>query len=284
MLGGIEAGLLCLTALATLATTSQNIAGIELSKSPRILLYEDFLLDSECAALIKQAESSLKFDDHVMYNSIYLKKTNTSEAAENVENRIAALTNVPRHADEEPMNVHRILPSAASASMANVHHDKVHKPFSTVTVLMYLSDQVEEGGELVFPCTAGEDVEHACESAFHGGARWFNRRRTIIEGTIGFTPRTTSVHDALQQVWSSANDSCADSSAGSTVRVTPKKRSAVVFYHDESDGTPAPGAWHSACGLRRGVKWTAQKFKELPLGGRKEYKSIKWEKGGTFKL
>jgi hypothetical protein len=73
----------------------------------------------------------------------------------------------------------------------------------------------------------------------------------------------------------------------STVRINPKKRTAVVWYHDEVDKKelyPVKTSWHAGCALRSGTKWTAQKFKEQPVDKRKKYKNVKWESGGTFSL
>ena len=59
-----------------------------------------------------------------------------------LEDRIAAVTTIPRHRDEEPIYVHRIRPGDKDP---NIHHDKANKEYSAVTLIGYLSD-VEEGG------------------------------------------------------------------------------------------------------------------------------------------
>lgn len=107
-----------------------------------------------------------------------------------VEERIAAVTGSPIHPDEEALCVHRILPSDAALNINDYHHDKVrgavsggdaaagrmvaepllftqhaprprphdawnvcqvNKPYTSATVLVYLST-VEEGGHTTFPC------------------------------------------------------------------------------------------------------------------------------------
>ena len=55
-----------------------------------------------------------------------------------LEDRIAAVTTIPRHRDEEPIYVHRITPQEDDP---NIHHDKankeyvIHLYYSSTTVL-----------------------------------------------------------------------------------------------------------------------------------------------------
>ena len=55
-----------------------------------------------------------------------------------LEDRIAAVTTIPRHRDEEPIYVHRITPQEDDP---NIHHDKANKEYviSTIVVLQYYS-------------------------------------------------------------------------------------------------------------------------------------------------
>ena len=43
-----------------------------------------------------------------------------------LEDRIAAVTTIPRHRDEEPIYVHRITPGEDDP---NIHHDKANKEY-----------------------------------------------------------------------------------------------------------------------------------------------------------
>ena len=139
----------------------------------------------------------------------------------------------------------------------------------------------------MFHCTGSASDAKACFKAFHADARWFNRRRTVYDNTaaqagVGYSPRRGPEHNVLHQIWQHANETCKMPSntctAGNeeTLTVRPEKGMAVVFHHDmggTSQDVNFPGiadtaAWHGACAVRDGVKWTAQKFKELPMENR----------------
>ena len=70
--------------------------------------------------------------------------------------------------------------TSCALSVHGVHHDKVQKEYSTVTLIAYLND-VSVGGGTVWPCTmkvnatandASLDITRACKDAFESGARW----------------------------------------------------------------------------------------------------------------
>ena len=51
------------------------------------------------------------------------------------------------------------------------------------------------------------------------------------------------------------------------VRVAPRRGMAVLFLSAAPHGgAPLPHMWHGGCRVRRGEKWTLQRFKELPQG------------------
>lgn len=247
---------------------------VALSWRPRIFQYDNFLSDSECEYLKSQATKSDQFDDAASFNSVYFGFTETFQDKKlwDIEERMAVVTGSPPHRGEETMNIHRILKSDAEDGIDEIHHDKVSKEYSSVTVLTYLSE-VEKGGETIWPCPAtvgGTPLASSCEKAFNVGARWFNGEKTVIKGKMGHQTIKTAAHDDLTRIRDSTSRVCkgeSDDGEGFVI-VGPKKGSAVVFFHDHTNAEPDPLAWHTGCRVRSGIKWTMQKFKEMPQGWR----------------
>ena len=215
---------------------------VTLSFRPRVVWYERFLTDAECDWLIAQTSHPRRgFKPDAAYNSVYFGERELLRNAplRALEDRIAAVTFSPTHPDEEPLLTHRIMPekrldqspSAEDAvitraveakGIENLHHDKANKPFTSVTVLAYLSDVPEgHGGHTVFPCTGAfpaadkaaavdEDgdaktgdgawagagaapqptpVAPLCARVYDAGVRWHNGKRTVTSNFVQWTGR-----------------------------------------------------------------------------------------------
>ena len=227
------------------------------------------------------------------------------------EERIGAITGEPPHPDEEPINIHHnkrvdltntyksiispdedfkrkqeCLSSSSAKNYHNnatkcnlmvhsVHHDKVQKEFSSVTVIVYLND-VTEGGGTVWPClsqfsSSQQQTSSACESAFAAGARWFDGDNAVVKGIYKKHRVAEQLHLTLQSILLSAHIGCTPEQYTSlpswverrAVRTVAKKGSAVVFRHNRQDLSGEPLTWHAGCQPLSGDKWTMQKFKEL---------------------
>ena len=131
---------------------AQGLQG-PLSAGPSIVLMKGFVSDREADHLIAAAKRHRDFNASKAFNSVYFTYGQERQDAvlRRVEERISRVTGSPAHPDEEAMCVHRILPSTSPYNMKDFHHDKVNKPYTSVTVLVYLSD-VEIGGGTAFPC------------------------------------------------------------------------------------------------------------------------------------
>ena len=57
-----------------------------------------------------------------------------------LEDRIAAVTTIPRHRDEEPIYVHRITPQEDDP---NIHHDKANKEYVIHLYLRYRRSSID---------------------------------------------------------------------------------------------------------------------------------------------
>jgi prolyl 4-hydroxylase len=268
---------------------------------PRVFLYENFLNDTECDHLIAQAKQSNMWKEKDAFNSVYFTEQQTfrDPLLWNIELKMAVITASPPHGGEETMCIHRILPSKEEFNLDEIHHDKVSKEFSSVTILTYLSD-VDEGGETIWPCTGktdkGESVSSSCKTAFDGGARWFNGEKTVVKGVNGQQKKPTPMHADLNAIRDSTHAACGARADGfkDMTHVQPKRGSAAVFFHNDGNGQGDAMAWHTGCRVRKGTKWTMQKFKELPQDWRghyydqdkqaKELKELQAKQGGKQEL
>ena len=305
----------------------RHTAARVLSWSPRVILHPGFLSDYECDYFRARAMQDRAWDNSSAFNSAYLPLSAYDEdrTVRSVEDRIAAVTGVPPHKDQEALCVHRIVPekgedepSDADAStdlgavpetgipdklrVNEIHHDKNNKPWTHVTMVAYL-ETTKWGGQTIFPCAnmdgSESDLAEVCREAFDYGARWFNGKRTVVEGQVTWKhrrrrnepPPKTPVHEALLKLLHGTSDACKElaqpvivppNTDGNSVLETlrkigplrgePRKGDAIFFWHDNV-GASGPGpkvgdpmAWHTGCDVVAGEKWTMQKFSEVPIG------------------
>ena len=66
------------------------------------------------------------FDPSEAFHSSYFTERDmkTDPIIAHLENKLATVTGVPSHPDEEPMCIHRILPSQEDYNIDEIHHDK----------------------------------------------------------------------------------------------------------------------------------------------------------------
>jgi len=278
-----------------------------LSTSPRVMYYENFLTDEESDYFKNKAPQLQGWDDSINYTSVYFNDNaiHTDKIVNRIEWRIAGLTGIMPHYDQEALCIHRIKPQPdVMARVDNIHHDKANKPYTTVTVLMYLAD-TELGGETVFPCNLNKSTVHLCKRSFEGKARWHNGIRTVVEGVVHYSGnnnngKKSKVEKEMKKLKEITSNFCAatkDNPARTTfnnvnnseqnkfidnvvisgnggLKVKPKKGSAIMFWHDypghSGIGVGDYLAWHAGCQPYIGEKWTMQKFSEVPMSTRTE--------------
>lgn len=199
-----------------------------------------------------------------------------------LDERIARLTMVKRHAEESPLMFTRMIPGQAAGQLfgdqtvRNLHHDKNGRENRIVTVLVYLSSAADnEGGHTLFPGLAAMPCPRM--RADMGGctdvAGWFVRQLTELFRNGSRVVDPLALPDSASEaerashtaLLNEASIQCRMVQRSQTLSVRPQKGSALVFWHVEADGRPNMRAWHAACQAMSGPYRTAvQKFKELP--------------------
>ena len=202
-----------------------------------------------------------------------------------IEERIARLTGLAAHAEEEPMMFSRALSRHISTSQAdgrsftNLHHDKNKQERRVATVIIYLTTQEEDGqgGHTLFPAITpvGWDKEmphrrgataRALRGAFKTGKRALGCKQSA-EDPDQSDPGCgdwdgVATHTALE---------CERALNGTAhgIALRPTLGTALYFWSELEDQEPDPIMWHAACypksfGQKSPGRWILQKFKSRP--------------------
>lgn len=200
----------------------------QLSWSPRLYLYKNFISDEECEHLITRSEPKMvksevvnvetgggKLDDVRTSTGSYFGSGETP-IVKRIEERIARASFIPPE-NGEGLQILRYI----NGQEYKPHHDFFWDKFNAdpahggqrvITVLMYLSTP-EEGGETVFPLGQPKST----------GSEW---------------------------------SECAKK--GLSVKAT--KGDAVLFYSLYPNGTTDLNSEHGSCPVLKGTKWSATKW------------------------
>jgi hypothetical protein len=192
--------------------------------------------------------------------SLHLPSPRDDPTIQAIEERCAAVTGVPIHADEEPLGIRHTLPSTAEECaeryVTALHVDTNQGgTYRVATVIIYLSETPDTapGGETRFPL--------ACvpkDSALRGAAE-----RLVDIGVTAFT-RNAAVDWPPIACRQALLDAAEARGVGAKVR--PQSGLAVVFWTQTTDGLD-PYSWHAGARLPPEAtdgKLIVQKFKSLP--------------------
>ena len=216
----------------------------QIATAPRAYVWHGFMTHEECDHVIATAEPLMEpsgvIDSKTGAPTIDPIRTSYGaflpigydDVVQRIEKRCADWAMIPVD-HQEQLHVLRYAPGQQYKDHHDAFGDEVKEKISTfdngrqraATILMYLDD-VEEGGETVFP---------------HVDARW-----------SATADKTGGWGDGESPNWSQ----CA--SRGPAVR--PKKGDALLFYDLNLKGEFENTALHAGCPVIKGTKWTATKW------------------------
>jgi prolyl 4-hydroxylase len=227
---------------------------VPISWDSRLFKIDHFLSDEECDLVISGAlngvsRERLQREDRVYQDILgagqdedqfWRMSSKQQQLIKQIELRIAAMTMIPPHPEEawtfvqrtpckavDETNEHEKLHDDRLYSIRNVHHDENFAPNRVATVLIYLTDVVE-GGHTVFPTARLNSTDEEC---------------------VTLNADITAAHLAGKRVIDMAERNATFASAfnGTAavcerknkcgVRVTPKRGTAIIFWHRHEDGS-----------------------------------------------
>jgi len=224
----------------------EEMAGVEplprlVSSSPRVYIFDDFFSDRECEYLINLSSGKLQpagvvAHKDTKYDLQTLSRNNEQHWITNHEERdypvlrhlIRRMHRVARipDTDAEGLQIGRY----TEGQKYEMHIDSApaHDVTRPATLLMYLSD-VEEGGDTLFPLSQRDQCH----------ARWYGDEYGCAK--------------------------CCKEDLSGTLKLHPKKGTAVLFFSHAPNGKLDDLTEHIACPVRAGTKWIAQRwFRTLP--------------------
>ena len=261
-------------------------ARIVSASAPRLLLYPNFCSPDEvqhlrdlarwgameaaaAAGVTAEAATALSWDTNLPTKpaasgrtvTLHLPSPSDDPVIQAIEERCAAVTGIPIHADEEPLGVRHTMPSTAEECaeryVTALHVDTNQGgTYRAATVILYLNElsDVAAGGETRFPL-AGVPMASPLRDAAE--------RLTDI-GVTAFSPNA-----ALEWPPIACRRALLDAAEtlGVGAKVRPQSGLAAVFWTQTTDGLD-PYSWHAGARLPPEAidgKLIVQKFKSLPV-------------------
>ncbi|KAF4698463.1 hypothetical protein FOZ62_024844 [Perkinsus olseni] len=193
------------------------------------------------------------------------------EFLQNVEDRIGQICQCPPHEGEVPLVTMLTPPSKQPANDGErrlhlgLHVDtNGNRPFRFCTAIIYLSD-VSEGGETVFP------VKSTSPELVMGAQMLLKSGVDHLDKVDEKSPEGIRVVADMLETATSAPDA---------FTVQARKGRLVLFYTRGDRGEIDPLSWHGGAtvhcsGGKPAMKWTLQKFKEIPVDARESGERIR---------
>lgn len=191
-----------------------------------------------------------------------------------IEQRIAAVTGIPIHPDEDMVSLAKIktqgrAPRGGYFVPFGLHHDSDTRPNRARTLLVYLTDVPAGGGRTVFPLCTTDTSPPASRS---GSAFQLQTELAAALGGLWGGPTEEYGRHASFDVNMDHpfNDALAAACQGKFgVGVAPKRGRAIMFDSMiRGKYIPVRDTWHAGCNVLGGQKVILQKFKELPMADR----------------
>ena len=255
------------------------------SDAAPIFLVPNFASRSECMSLIKFASECLSRklvpdgEDRAIVGSQWcpVSGRRTADLLSRMEERIARLTGLPSHEEEETLSFRRLEAVGADGPwFANLHHDKNKQDGRVATVIVYLSSSSADadGGHTIFPALprrrddtpdAGWQTDADLER-FQSAARQAYAQGRLALGCRDHSAGCGDVGGLAAHAEAECERALQGAQRGVAVR--PRVGSALVFWSEHPNGQAADTMWHTACNPRHwqggGARWVMQKFKTPP--------------------
>lgn len=202
-----------------------------------------------------------------------------------IEDRMAAVANVPYELDSGAtiQLSHR---NASGRGILDVHHDQNAAAMDILganlrpeqrpginmlfaSLIGYFND-VEEGGETVFPCVCDRQREVGCEK-LQDICKFLYENGVLNAHPAGhntpfrpLSPKLTAKVKKAAATLVKATDRLCNGTSKLGLVVKPKARRALLFFSNSVRGFADPRLWHGSCKVIKGMKKTMQRFMHAP--------------------
>ncbi len=261
-----------------------------LDKSGRIRYCESFLSDDEVDHLLHAVNGTGRgwvpsksggahFEVPDMESGAWRHRVRSDEIVSRVEARIAQATRVDVHPHEDAIALARISSHGSAIRGGHyppfgLHHDTDTRPWRVRTVIIYLTD-VEGSGRTIFPLAKPAQTTSAHRrrrKSLKSGAKGFREAlQAHMRGQDAYWSRQVTFPLESDHVFLDVIEASCRGEWG--VGVEPRRGAALMFEHLRGGDPARPDvrAWHAGCNvIGDSKKVILQKFKELPLGERRD--------------
>jgi len=250
-----------------------------LDEDGKIEICEHFLSYEEIDSLLELIDGDWKQSSTgganylVPSHKSWKNKMAHSTLIQTIEERIAKVTNIPIHKNEDMLHMAKIKSLGTNIRDGNyppfgLHHDTDTRPWRHKTLLVYLTTINNGGGKTIFPLSIPLNKKNILNVKMSGFRK--SLQKQLMNEKKKWNRQVTFPLKSTHKYMDLIESSCLGQIG---VSISPVAGTAIMFDHliDNNNYLPNVNMWHAGCNVIDDVdeKIILQKFKEKRIYDRK---------------